>query len=120
MSGKRNPCLSGQRLGQLFPAATVALDRHVRGASTHAREVDVLLEADRRRAIFDFVAGHPASIALTACKFADIARLENPPARFAVAQCKADIGDLLPVIGQSAAVIQLDIGDAALQRAVFA
>jgi hypothetical protein len=108
------------RLGQLFPAATIAREWEVRGESTHVWQVDVLFETPGRRAIFDFVSGHPASIALSACKFADIARLDDPPARFAVTRCKADIGDLLPVIGQSASVIQDDIGDAALQRVVFA
>lgn len=100
------------RLHRLFPDRRVQPEAEVRGASTHAWQVDAAVETERGLALFDIVSPAPVSVAFAAAKFHDIALLERPPARIAVVRRKDAFGDLLPVVAQAAKVVQEDASDA--------
>jgi hypothetical protein len=104
------------RLSRLFPGRRVRPEAEVRGASTHAWQVDAAVEMERGLALFDFVSPAPVSVAFAVAKFHDIALLENPPARIAVVRRKDAFGDLLPVVAQAAKVVQEDASDAAFKK----
>lgn len=105
-----------QRLQRLFSPERVRAQTEFRGESTHAWQVDAVVETPRGLAIFDMVSPAPVSVAFAAAKFHDIALLEHAPARIAVVRRKNDFGNLLPVVAQSAKVVQEDASDGAFQR----
>jgi len=107
------------RLANVFPKAQVKRGEELRGASTHAWQVDAVVTTDHHRAVFDVVTANPASIVWASAKFHDFARLEDPPARVAVVHRKADLGDLLAVLSQAARVVEEDAPDRALTRAAL-
>jgi hypothetical protein len=80
------------RLVTVFSKAQVKRGEDVRGASTHAWQVDAVVTTGDHLAVFDVVTSHPASIVWARAKFHDFARLEAPPARVAVVRRKADLG----------------------------
>jgi len=108
------------RLGALFPHAHLLRETEVHGASTHPWPVTVVLPTDRGQAVFDLVRPSAVSVAFAAAKFHDLARLEHPPARIAVVQRKASLGDLLAVVAQAARVVEEDAADSAFRRAAMA
>ena len=99
------------RLGALFPRAELVRETEMRGASTHPWPVAAVLRTERGQAVFDLVRPSAVSVAFAAAKFHDLARLEQPPARIAVVQRKAGLGDLLSVVAQAARVVEQDAGD---------
>jgi len=103
------------RLSRLFPGRQIRPDAEVRGASTHAWQVDAVVETERGLALFDFVSPAPVSVAFAAAKFHDIALLENAPARIAVVRRKDAFGDLLPVVAQAAKIVQEDAADSTFE-----
>jgi hypothetical protein len=119
-AGDRRPQTAADRLiarlSRLFPGRQVLPEAEVRGASTHAWQVDVAVETERGLALFDFVSPAPVSVAFAAAKFHDIALLDNAPARIAVVRRKDVFGDLLPVVAQAAKVVQEDASDAAFEK----
>ncbi len=104
----------------MFPKAQVKRGEELRGASTHAWQVDAVVTTDHHRAVFDVVTSNPASIVWASAKFHDFARLEAPPARVAVVHRKAGLGDLLAVPSQAARVVEEDAPDRVLTRAALA
>lgn len=104
------------KLNRLFPNRKIQPEVEVRGASTHAWQIDVMMETERGLALFDIVSPAPVSVAFAAAKFHDIAALENPPARIAVVRKKEAFGDLLPVVAQAAKVVQEDASDESYER----
>jgi hypothetical protein len=108
------------RLVTVFPKAQVKRGVDLRGASTHAWQVDAVVTTGDHRAVLDVVTSNPASIVWASAKFHDFARLEAPPARVAVVHRKASLGDLLAVLSQAARVVEEDAPDRALTRAVLA
>lgn len=108
------------RLARLFTPAAVARDAEVRGASTHPWTFDALVQTDGRRAVFDVVTPHPASVAFATTKFHDLARLENAPVRIAVVHRKASLREFLTVVSQAAKVIEDEAGDRTYLRAAEA
>jgi hypothetical protein len=104
------------RLYRLFSQRQVRPEAEVRGASTHAWQVDAVVETERGLALFDLVSPAPVSVAFAAAKFHDIALLENAPARIAVVRRKDAFGDLLPVVAQSAKVVQEDASDTTFEQ----
>lgn len=108
------------RLHRLFPDRRVQPEAEVRGASTHAWQVDAMVETGRGLALFDVVSPAPVSVAFAAAKFHDIALLDRPPARIAVVRRKEAFGDLLAVVAQAAKVVQEDASDAVYAHLVEA
>jgi hypothetical protein len=119
-AGERRPQTAADRLitrlSRLFPGRQIRPEAEVRGASTHAWQVDVAVETERGLALFDFVSPAPVSVAFAAAKFHDIALLDNAPARIAVVRRKDLFGDLLSVVAQAARVVQEDASDAAFEK----
>ncbi len=108
------------RLVTLFPKAQVKRGEELRGASTHAWQVDAVVTTDHHRAVFDVVTANPASVVWASAKFHDFARLEEPPMRVAVVHRKTSLGDLLAVLSQAARVVEEDAPDKTLARAALA
>jgi hypothetical protein len=104
------------RLHRLFPDKQVRAEAEVRGASTHAWQVDAIVETERGLVLFDVVSPAPVSVAFAAAQFHDIALLENAPACIAVVRRKDAFGDLLPVVAQAAKVVQEDASDETFER----
>jgi hypothetical protein len=119
-AGDRRPQTAADRLlarlSRLFPDRPIRAEAEVRGASTHAWQVDAAVETERGLALFDFVSPAPVSVAFAAAKFHDIALLENAPPRIAVVRRKDAFGDLLPVVAQAAKVVQEDAADSTFER----
>lgn len=119
-AGDRRPQTAADRLiarlSRLFPGRPIRPEAEVRGASTHAWQVDAAVETERGLALFDFVSPAAVSVAFAAAKFHDIALLENAPARIAVVRRKDAFGDLLPVVAQAAKVVQEDAADATFEK----
>ena len=92
----------------------------MRGASTHSWPVAAVLRTGRGRAVFDLVRPSAVSVAFAAGRFHDLAPSGQPPARIAVVQRKAGLGDLLSVVAQAARVVEQDAGDSAFRRAAMA
>jgi hypothetical protein len=108
------------RLVTVFPKSPVKRGEELRGASTHAWQVDAVVTTDNHRAVFDVVTSSPASVVWTSTKFHDFARLDPPPTLVAVVRRKADLGDLLAVLSQAARVVEEDAPDRVLSRAALA
>ena len=108
------------RLGQIFEPKHVKKNAELQGASTHQWRLDALVEADGRTAAFDLVTPHPNSVAATATKFHDLARLDHPPVRIAIVQSKKAMGDLLAVTAQAARVIEEGANDDIWRKAALA
>lgn len=102
-----------ERLGHLFPQAQVTRDAELRGASEHAWNIDAVVTAAGRRAVFNIVTPNQISVVFATAKFHDIARLDDAPERIAVVHRKAMFGDHLPVVAQAARVVEDDAPDAA-------
>jgi hypothetical protein len=108
------------RLVTVFPKAQVTRDAELRGASTHAWQVDAVVTTANHRAVFDAVTSSSASVVWTSTKFHDFARLDPPPTLVAVVHRRADLGDLLAVLSQVARVVEEDATDRVLSRAALA
>ena len=97
-----------QRLVAIFRKESVARGVKVVGASNHTWRVSNLVTLPSGgRAAFEAVNSHHVSVASTAVKFHDLARLDPPPSRVSVVRDPASFGDLLGVLSQASAVIQL-------------
>ena len=96
-----------RRLVDVFGKQSVDREVEIRGASNHAWSVANLVRAQGHLAVFDSVVAHHASIVNVATKMHDIARLDDAPARIAVTQDVAKLGDLIGVLSQASNVIEL-------------
>lgn len=97
-----------ERLVSIFPAKRVAKDAEIKGPSSHEWHVSALVTGGRQAIVFDAIADHPTSAVWTVAKFGDLARLENPPRRIAVASDQRKLGNMIGVIAPaSTAVIDL-------------
>src|SRR5215210_804504 len=98
-----------ERLVRIFPQQSVIRRAEIMGASNHKWRVASLVTlSSGRRAAFDFVANHHNSVASTAVKFHDLARLEPHPARISVVRDRRPFGDLLGVLSQASSVVELN------------
>ncbi|MCW8088031.1 hypothetical protein [Sabulicella glaciei] len=105
------------RLRELFPNRRVEVEAPLRGASLQEWSVDVLLEDDGRRAVFDFVKPHLTSVSLEVAKTGDLAALESPPRCISVVRRKAAFGPMLALLSQHASVIEEDAPRPSIERA---
>jgi hypothetical protein len=100
------------RLSKIFPAKLVAKDAAILGASGHQWHVSALVSKEEKRAAFEAVSHHYASVVSATAKFHDLARLEFFPSRIAVVSRKEALGDYIGVISAaSTSVIEVSASD---------
>lgn len=105
------------RLARIFPAKLLAKDAAILGASGHEWHVSALVSTQEKRAAFEAVSHHYASIVSATAKFHDLARLELFPSRIAVAQKKEALGDYIGVISAaSTSIIEFSASDETFLR----
>jgi len=105
-----------KRLTRIFTKPKVDRDVDYVGSSSHHWRVAAVVSLDTRKAIFEPVSNHHASVVTASAKVHDIARLESPPARIAVVRDKHDMGDFFNVLAQSATVIEQKDPDDTIRR----
>lgn len=109
------------RLSAVFRGWRVEKNARVIGASTHPWRVAVEVAKHDKRAIFEPVTKRYITIVGTAAKFHDLARLEAPPARFAVVRSIEDLGNYYGVVsGASDRVIEASVPDDAIRELLAA
>ncbi len=94
-----------ERLVSIFTSKRVIKDAEILGPSSHQWHVSALVSGGSSLVVFDAVAEHPTSAVWTAAKFGDLARLENPPRRIAVAANQKKLGDMIGVIAPASTAI---------------
>jgi hypothetical protein len=105
-----------RRLATVFPKAEIVRNVDFVGSSTHKWPVATMVTHRDKVSLFEPVSKHHSSVVNAAVKFNDIARLDNPPRRVAVVKKKAELGNYLNVLSQSANVIEYEVSDATLIR----
>jgi hypothetical protein len=105
-----------RRLATVFPKAEIVRNVDFVGSSTHKWPVATMVTHHHKISLFEPVSKHHASVVNAAVKFNDIARLDNPPQRIAVVKKKAELGNYLNVLSQSANVIEYGVPDATFIR----
>ena len=105
-----------RRLATVFPKAEIVRNVDFVGSSTHKWPVATMVTHRDKVSLFEPVSKHHTSVVNAAVKFNDIARLDNPPRRIAVVKKKAELGNYLNVLSQSANVIEYEVTDATLIR----
>jgi hypothetical protein len=105
-----------RRLAAVFPKAEIVRNVDFIGSSTHKWPVATMVTHHHKISLFEPVSKHHTSVVNAAVKFNDIARLDNPPQRIAVVKKKAELGNYLNVLSQSANVIEYEVPDATLIR----
>jgi hypothetical protein len=109
------------RLSTVFRGWHVEKDARVIGASNHSWKVAVEVTNRDRRAIFEPVNRRYITIVGTAAKFHDLARLETPPARFAVVSSIQELGDYYGVVSDASdRVIESSVPDNAIRELLAA
>ncbi|WP_256807138.1 hypothetical protein [Bradyrhizobium sp. Bra64] len=105
-----------RRLTTVFPKTEIVRNVDFVGSSTHKWPVATMVTHRDRVSLFEPVSKHHTSVVNAAVKFNDIARLDNPPQRVAVVKKKAELGNYLNVLAQSANVIEYEVPDATFIR----
>ncbi|MDR7154987.1 hypothetical protein J2W40_001805 [Sphingobium xenophagum] len=107
-----------QRLVGLFGTDHVFAKASKTGASSVQWRVAAKVTIDDRDVIFDAVSPHHASVFSASSKFNDIARLEEKTVSVAVVENKEAMGKWLPLLSQTAIVIEESASDDTLRRLV--
>ena len=101
-----------KKLGSIFGEEGFERDVTLIGASNHPWDVDAMIRGRNGNVVFNAVSPGYISVAGTAAKFHDLARLETAPKRVAVVNSKLDLGDWFGVIaGASDAVLEIASGN---------
>jgi hypothetical protein len=104
------------RLVRIFTLPKVAKNASIIGASNTEYNVAALVTLDKRPAVFEAVANHPASIVFANSKFHDFALLERPPVSIAVVRKKKELGTYHNLLAQVAHVIETDVSDERISK----
>lgn len=107
-----------QRLVGLFGLDHVRAKASMAGASSVSWHFAARVNLDGQNAVFDVVSPHHASVFSTVSKFNDLIRLEAPTSTVAVVHSKAAMGKWLPLLSQTATVIEDDASDDTLRNVV--
>lgn len=106
-----------ERLSKIFPAASIAKDAAIMGASGHQWHVTTLVSIEERRSVFEPVSHHYPSVVSATAKFHDLARLETFPSRVAVVSRREILGDYIGVISAaSTSVIESTASDQTFRK----
>jgi hypothetical protein len=109
------------RLSAVFRGWHVEKDARVIGASNHPWKVAVEVVNRHRRAIFEPVNRRYITIVGTAAKFHDLARLETPPARFAMVGSIQELGDYYGVVSDASdRVVESSVSDNTIRELLAA
>lgn len=95
-----------EKLKRYFPKAAVSKDAEVLGSSNTKWHVDALLDWSGRRAVFEAVSAHHASIFAAVTKLGDLKALDNSPARVAVVKAKDELKTYQPVLSRVCAIVE--------------
>ncbi len=106
-----------ERLAAVFNGAKIAPDEKLKGASTKAWEMSVVVHLASGLVVFQAVSTHANSINRASTAFHDLAELPNPPTRVAVVKDKAALGVNINLLSQAGRVIQSDQPDADYRQA---
>ncbi len=111
-----------ERLIGIFPKPNVAKNAEIIGSSSTRWSVAALVKfpSTGQQAVFEPVAKHHTAVFSASTKFHDMALLEQPPVRVAVVRKKSEFGPWLGLLSQAANVVDTEVSNVTLAKAVEA
>ena len=105
------------RLVAVFGSMRVEPQVTIVGPSTKEWHIDALVRLEDRKAVFQAVTSHHASVYSTSAMFHDLALGENAPIMVSVVKDRAELGAFLGILAQAGHVIEEGQSDMAYQTA---